>query len=403
MRRYFWLVAGALVCGSLLSAPLTTGAAEKPATKSKASPPGVEAAQALSTLTGVAISPLLGVGVVGAVKYFRTPEAQRGRLAWFAQPWFWGPALLLVGLVFLKDALGPGLPTVVKKPLDVLELFENKISALLAMGLFVPVVASIFHSVGDQSQVSAMGLAAIDFASLYNLLILPVALAAFVVVFLASHAINVLILISPFATVDAALKSFRLFLLSTVTVSALVNPYVGAVWSLALIFISYFIAGWSLRMSVFGSVFAWDWVTLAWKRRRPESGSNWVFTARKIEKAPVRTYGRVTRDEQGRLVMHYRPWLILPPRSVVLPAGDYFVGRGLFYPEVHRVDGGESRAQLILPPRFRTHEEEFSRIYALGSVRDIGLRRGLKSLWRWLKSVVSFSPKAGPAEAPAPA
>ena len=400
MKKRLWLFAAVLLCSTLTARPATPGAADQATTKSGPQTPGVEAAQALSTLTGVAISPLLGVGAVGAVKYFRTPAQKRGGLAWFAQPWFWGPALLLVGLVFLKDALGPATPTALKKPLDVLELFENKLSGLLAMGLFVPIIASIFHSAGGDAQLSALGLAMIDLAPLYNLLVLPVALAAFLVVFLASHAINVLILISPFGTIDAALKAFRLFLLSTVTVSALANPYVGAAWSAALILVSYFIAGWSLRMSVFGSVFAWDWVTLRRKRFTPHPTSNWAFTARRMEKTPVRTYGRVARDEAGRLVFRYRPWLIFPARSVVLPPGNYFVGRGLFYPEVHRLEGGESQAQLALPPRLRTHEESFSGIYGLGPVRDIGLRRGLKNLWRWLRSALSFRAKAAGAAVP---
>jgi hypothetical protein len=403
MKRHLWLVGVVLLCGALTAAPLPAPAADKPTIKSEQAPPGVEMAQALSTLTGVAISPLLGVGTVGAVKYFRTPVEKRASLSWFAQPWFWGPALLLVILVFLKDALGPSMPTVMKKPLDVAELFENKISALVAMGLFVPVVASIFHSVGDESQLSALGLATIDFVPLYNLLILPVALAAFLVVFLASHAINVLILISPFATVDAALKAFRLFLLSTVTATALLNPYVGAAWSVALIIISYFIAGWSLRMSVFGSVFAWDWLTLRWKRHQVHPESNWVFTARAIDKTPARTYGRLTRDDAGRMVLRYRPWLILPARSLSLPVGNYFVGRGLFYPEVHRAEGEDSQAQLILSPCYRTHEEAFRSAYGLRSVQDIGLRRGLKSLWRWLKSMVSSGPAKGRTEIPSAA
>jgi hypothetical protein len=44
---------------------------------------------------------------------------------------------------------------------------------------------------------------------LYNALMVPIAMAAFFIVFLASNAINILILLSPFTTVDAALKGFR--------------------------------------------------------------------------------------------------------------------------------------------------------------------------------------------------
>ena len=43
---------------------------------------------------------------------------------------------------------------------------------------------------------------------------------AFFIVFLASNAINVLILLSPFAVIDAALKGFRLLVLLTVTATA---------------------------------------------------------------------------------------------------------------------------------------------------------------------------------------
>ena len=50
----------------------------------------MELAQTISLITGVAISPLLGTGAVGAWRYFqvKTPQ-ERANLPWFAQPWFW--------------------------------------------------------------------------------------------------------------------------------------------------------------------------------------------------------------------------------------------------------------------------------------------------------------------------
>jgi hypothetical protein len=399
MKKCLW-VAATFLFGSVLLAAPTAPPAPAPEASADRTTPGVEAARAVSTLTGVAISPLLGVGAVGAWKYYRTPLERRAGLPWFARPWFWSPALLIVLMVFIKDAFGPAMPTVLKKPFDLAELFENKLSAVLAAGAFVPIVASIFHSAGEGGQLSAWGLAAIDLAPLGNLLVLPLALAAFVVVFLAGHAINVLILISPFATVDAALKSGRLLLVSSVAATSLANPYVGAAWALAIVLVSYFIAGWSLRMSVFGTVFAWDLVTFGQKRCRPAPGRCWAFTARKMEKAPVRTFGRLARDEQGGLVLHYRPWLILPRRTLALPAGERFVGRGLFFPEVRRLTGAESEAELTLPPRYRSHEEKLAELHQLGPVRDIGLRRGVKAVWGWLKSCCGLGSKAPSASAP---
>ena len=105
----------------------------------------MELAHAISEITGVAISPLLGVSAVGAWRYFhaQTPQ-QRARLPWFAQPWFWIPAFVLVTACFLKDTLGITAPRLLKKPLDVADALEHKISGLVATGAFVPLVIAVF-------------------------------------------------------------------------------------------------------------------------------------------------------------------------------------------------------------------------------------------------------------------
>ncbi|HKX49520.1 MAG TPA: hypothetical protein VJQ48_03735, partial [Candidatus Binatia bacterium] len=173
-------------------------------------------AQALTTITGVAISPLLGVSAVGAWHYFHTDSSKRANLSWYAQPWFWVTGLLIVGLAFAKDVFGAGLPPGWKKPFDVAELIENKLSALVAAGAFVPLFAAVFEPL-KTSSLAGMGFAAIDMSSVYNVMIMPFALAVFVVVFLASHAINILILLSPWGAIDAALKAARTALLSFLT------------------------------------------------------------------------------------------------------------------------------------------------------------------------------------------
>ncbi|MFN5559584.1 MAG: hypothetical protein ACK5CF_02350 [Opitutaceae bacterium] len=90
--------------------------------------PGAAVSAALASVTGMAISPLLGTGVYGAYLWFRadTPE-QRTALPWFAQVAFWLPAMLIVGVCAAKDSLAAALPPGFKKPLDVLETVENKV------------------------------------------------------------------------------------------------------------------------------------------------------------------------------------------------------------------------------------------------------------------------------------
>lgn len=369
----------------LLWLPLTGVAGTSTASVADPNPQAKKLAETISMITGVAISPLLGVGAVGAYDYFqaKTP-AQKARLPWFANPWFWAPALLLVGACFLKDTAGIAIPSVLKKPFDVADAIENKVSGLVATAAFVPIAASIFQSSSpDGASLSALGFAAIDLHWLYNILLVPFAMVAFVMVFLAANAINVLILISPFSTVDAALKGFRAAILASVVGTSFVNPWLGAAWALIIILFSWLIAGWSFRLSHFGLAFIWDFVTGRRNRFRPDPKENKMFLGAKTQKVPTRTYGKLAQNEKGELIFHYRPWLILPRRTLTLPAGKFEAGRGLFYSEIMRVEGESVKTVILLPPRYRGHEEEIAQIYQLAGTRDVGIR----AAWAWFKSL----------------
>lgn len=384
MKRWIWIIAlGCLLCSAMAAG---TGSSN-PSAKGGKAPPGVEMAQALTTITGVAISPLLGVSAVGAWHYFRAPEARRANLSWYAQPWFWVTGLLIVALVFGKDVFGATLPPGWKKPFDVAELIENKLSALVAAGAFVPLFAAVFEPL-QTSSLAGMGLAAIDMSSVYNVLVMPFAIAVFIVVFLASHAINILILLSPWGAIDAALKAARTFLLSLLTAVSFINPWLGAIFSIAVIVVAWFIAGWSFRLTVFGSIFSWDFATLRRTRCEPEGTEHRAFTARKIEGAPIRSCGKLVKTADGAFEFQYRPWLIFPKRVVKLPNEHLAIGNGFLYPIMLREAEGKERVLLNFPPRYSGNEEALAKCYGL-PVRDVGMYRGMKAAWRWLKELVS--------------
>ncbi len=390
MRRFVLLTGMIALAAGCCCPPATCAAAlaESPSSTNVATP-GTELAHAVSEITGVAISPLLGVSAVGAWKYFHahTPQ-QRARLPWFAQPCFWIPALVLVTACFLKDTVGIAAPRLLKKPLDVADTLEHKISGLIATGAFVPLVIAVFPPNKPEAALSGGGgfLAAIDLSWLGNGLLVPVAMLAFFIVFLASNAINILILLSPFAVIDVALKGFRLIVLLTIPATSFLNPTLGAVWALILIAIAYFIAGWSFRLSHFGTVFLWDFLTLRRRRFLPEPSANRMFLSRKMHKVPARSYGKLLRDEKGGLVLQYRPWLVLPERTLVLPQGRYAVGKGLFYSQIMRLEGQGLTAVMLLPPRYRGHEEALVPIYGLAGVRDAGLR----AAFRWFRDLLGL-------------
>jgi len=388
-RHSIPLVMFALAC---LLIALPTRAADTASAKGK--PPGTEFAQAISTVTGVAISPLLGTSAYGAVHYYRTPKEKRANLPWFAQPTFWVPALLLVGLVGAKDVIGTAAPTALKKPFDIAEAVENKVSGLVAAGAFVPFVVTVFGDSNPQSaMLSSLGFATVDLSWLYNAIMVPIGIIAFAIVWLVGNAINVLIVISPFTTVDAALKSARLAVLATVPATSYINPWLGAAWALIIIVICYFIAGWSFRLTHFGAEFVWDYLTFRRKRFMVDPAANKVFLARKLNKVPVRTYGKLVKTEQGKLVLNYRPWLVLPQRSVELPEGKYEAGCGAFYSELLLVYGDDTRSICLLPPRYRGHEAELAKVYGLAGTREVGLR----AMWTWLKGMFGFRRPLQPA------
>lgn len=304
MKRLAPLVALAL-CLSLLCLPLLAQSSAGPEAK-KGKTPGVELATLATQVTGIAISPLLGVSVIGAWQYFRaeTPEAKTA-LPWFANPAFWALGLLLVAAVAAKDAAGATLPPGWKKPLDILETIENKASGLVAAGAVIPSLVTfgsrlIMDSAGfgDTGVIHTGGLAmlpvaAVDAGWLLSLLMVPLSVAVFGVVWLTGHAINVLILLSPWGAIDAALKAARATLLGLVTATAWIDPVVGATLSVLIIVIAWFTAGWAFRLMVFGSVFCWDFFTVRRQRFKLYADGNKLFTGSAFEGVPARTYGRL--------------------------------------------------------------------------------------------------------------
>lgn len=378
----------------VLVVPLAfAGAVKAPAASSDRSP-GAPIATALSTVTGIAISPLLGTSAYGAYQWITAKDdATRAKLPWYAQPHFWLPALLVVGICAAKDALGTAVPPGLKKPLDVLEVIENKFSGLVAAGAVVPfaldamakLLMSGNHPVAAGPLFASSGLATISLASvdlhwLLDILALPFGLAVFAVVWLASHAINVLILLSPWGAIDAALKASRTALLGLIVLTATINPWVGAALSLVVILVAWLVAGWAFRLMVFGTIFSWEFLTRKRHRFTPAENDNALFSGPSLPGVPVRTYGRLVQRTEGGLEFVYRPWLRLPVRVAPVPAAakQLGVGEGMFFSDIVT----ESGVTLFsLPPRYRGHEETLVRAYLMGGgVKPAGLRRAWGAL-----------------------
>ena len=394
MKRPVSLLLLAAVCTAIVSPFAFAAAAGKPAAPERS--PMAPMATAISTVTGIAISPLLGTGAYGAYQWWSAgSESARAGLPWYAQIKFWLPALLVVGLVAAKDAVGAAVPAQFKKPLDVLEVVENKMSGLVAAGAVVPIAIDSFSkmifSPGsavaagpllEPSGLAMVQLGAFSASSLLDLVTVPLGIAVFAVVWLSSHAINVLILLSPWGAIDAALKSARTALLGLVAVTAAIDPWLGALLSLGVIAVAYFLSGWAFRLTLYGTEFCWDFLTFRSGRFIPAENDNPVFAGSGFTAVPVRARGRLVQRTEGGLQFFHRPWPWMAPRQVAVPGApaELAVGRGLFFSEISTTD---NRTLFLLPPRYRGHEETLARAYGMSGVKPAGLNRA----WGALRSL----------------
>ncbi|GAA5116391.1 hypothetical protein JIN84_19065 [Luteolibacter yonseiensis] len=387
----------ALICLLLFASGVRAAEEPVPTVPKAELVPGVALSQGITEITGVAISPLLGVSSVGVWRYWHTPAEHRAKLPWYAQPWAWGTGFALLSLCFLKDSLGTAVPGLLKKPFDMVELFENKLSALVASSAFVPLVAHEMakHMEAGRVAVPAAWVAGPGFAMLdVSWLMIPAAVVAFLVVWVCSHAINVLIILSPFSTLDALLKLARTAVLALVGVMYFIAPWLAAALCVGIILLAAWLAPAAMRFAIFGARYATD-ILLPWRARKsatPEQPH--AFTLGRVAGLPPRTGGRVVLLGDGSMVFRYRRWCVLDERTVPLPDGRRHVEKGLFSPSlIHRTDEPEEQKLLLFLPRYRGHEERVVEHLKLHGVRDHAVARGFAAFKGWLKSL--FRQKEG--------
>ena len=364
---------------------------------------GEKISTALATVTSTAISPLVGVCVLGIWTYYRTPRAQRDHLPLIQKPKFWIPVLLLLVLIFIKDTFG-GFATLIKKPLDAIEvLFVNH--AALVLVAFPIVLEQVARVMGFQSikglfaymlSGPAVYAATVDTAGMHHAFSVATAIfytvigfAVTCVVWLVGHAFDVLAMVSPFPFLDFLLKAARNGIFAVLAITAIISPQLGVVLSLGIIAGSLLVFGWALRMAVFGTIFAWELLRLLLfeAQHKPDRGDHVPAFAVGVSKVPQRTYGRLSLGPDGSLRFGYRRLLVGPEKTVTLgrPAS-FEVGRGIFFPCVIEPIESADKHRLVfrLLPTYRGAEESVRSCLDLAQVRDLRFTRGLRSFWKFV-------------------
>jgi hypothetical protein len=347
---------------------------------------GQQVSTAIAAVTSTAISPLLGVCLLGIYDYVRTAPEVRASLPFYSKPHFWIPISVLLLLIFFKDSIGHAVPWV-KKPLDAIEVLVINKAALVLIAFPV-----MYHQVSKltglqdiseliQPVVYAATPSILGKAEYWGAAGLMLAVGTFIVlvVWVVGHAADVLALLSPVPFVDILVKGSRAAVLLAVSGLAILSPTLGLIASGIVIGVCALLFWLALRVLILGWVFGWD--LLLWRKDAAVDGGVQAFTIGKIQGMPRSALGKLSRDPNGILEFRYRRMGFGPTRRVRLEdASAYCVGRGILYPCVVL---GEAR-QFRLLPRYRGSEEAVRSALGMAAVKDLGLGK----LW-WGRDVQS--------------
>jgi len=284
----------------------------------------------------------------------------------------------------------------VKKPLDLVELFEDKFSAIIAGTALIPFIVEQYarHS-GPISAGDSLAGATATIPVLAQInpiwILTPIALAGFAVVWVVSHTINVLIVLSPFGFIDVLLKLGRLCVLSLLSVLYLISPIVAAVLAVIIIAVCAYFAPSAFRLGFYGSVISGDYLKSMFWKSNPDPEKIRCFLAKCGNKRlKVRTLGRVATGTDGHAVFRSRSMFIGPWRSVRLPAnGTVYLTNGFLFPTLQAVcdETGRTETLLHLLPRYRYDGETVAEILSV-EFRETPLLRGFTATRDWLAAFI---------------
>jgi len=398
MRRWFLLPLILLAVVLLASAQIA-----EPDDTTQTLKSGESVSKALTTVTSTAISPLLGVSVMGAWTYFRTPAAQREHLPFFMRPYFWAPTIVLLVLIFIKDTFG-GFAPLIKKPLDAIEvLLVNHASlVLIVFPVVMHQVAQVMGFTSLRNLFASMLSGPVVYAAtaqatgihhafsvttavLYTLLGFAIA----GVVWLVGHCFDVIALISPFPFVDFMVKTIRNGIFAILFVTSLISPRVGLLLALIVILVSFLLFGWALRLSFFGAMYAWSLLEMLLfeMQEKPDREDGVRAFSAGVKNVKRRTYGRLSVREDGTLVFAHRRVVFGPEKTVAIGrANSFAVGKGMFHPTlVEPIESADkNRVVFRLLPTYKGAEEEVRACLDSIAVHDLRWSKGMLSFWKFV-------------------
>lgn len=384
-RTHLIPTAAAILCvaAPALAASSATAASTAASTAGGADARAAAFAAGVAHITGLAISPLLVLVLLGWVDFVRAGGFDAATLPLHANPWLLVPCTLVLAAALAKKCVSPAIPLPIRKTLDAGEYLEAKLSALVAAGVLLPsIIATMAAATGDPSggAAQAAGVAASWATYLW---LVPAALIVFLAVWITFHAIDGLVLLSPFAIIDTLLVSLRATVLVVLGLAFLASPLLALVLCAPIIVLSLLFAGWCVRLDLFAMCLALDILLARGDRADPARGPVRAFLAARGHGAPIRTMGHAEPCDGG-MRFTYRPFFILPRRTLVIEAERGALVRGAVWSTMR--DDARSRRLVHLPPRYNQHADRIAARFGV-TPRDGTVRRAWSGLVRGFRAI----------------
>ncbi len=358
-------------------------------------------AEEISKATGCAISPILGISVLGAYTYYTTPLDERDNVPWHAKPEFWAPLLVVLLGIILKDSSKIALPKIIIMPLDAIETLLEK-NASAALGLLV-ILSSITGKGIEQLQLAGYDLSFSILPSAYaaenmgraaassgiaELGILYILVTfVFGLVWVVSQSFNFLIFLCPSSWLDLMLLTLKNSVIALLVGAYMLNPFLGLFVSCVIILICLFLFARSYRFVIFGTIFSSDILFKKSRKHEIESGSIKAFAGSLLDGVPPLSYGSLAK-QGSMLAFHYRPWLFMSPETFTtrFRADECEAGIGTLSPVIITT-GKKFDTDLTLfrlRPLYDSHEKKVAELLGLKGIRDVAFGKSIRDGYRWL-------------------
>ena len=331
--------------------------------------------EAFARITGTAVSPALGLALLGGWDHFQGAEH------WYVTPYLYVPLLLLVFLEWIKNTFGMAVfPGPIRKPLDaafqLVGYLNANLGLVMSMGIayevFQPQVAmalqfssefflSTAHA-ADPATTVALG------GGLVGILAALCGAVIFLSIWLISHTFELMVFLCPFTSIDMLLKAAQQSFTALIIALAIVFPPAAVVICLLYWIFCLLMFSTCLRFSIFGVTMLWHFLFQRGQGRVNEPEEIVCFASH-ISGVKNNTRGTLSKQD-GKFIFKYKRAFLYEQSAVIDMTGLCLIER-FNYPSLNTKPNGWGQTRLVFSPRYLNQEQ------ALSTLLEVELGAGL--------------------------